>query len=30
VRLRLDYGRTLKEGGAMYLTVNEAFWKVDG
>ncbi len=25
VRLRLDYGRTLNEGGAMYLTVNEAF-----
>ncbi len=25
IKLRLDYGRTLNEGGAIYLTTNEAF-----
>ncbi len=25
VRLRIDYGRTLREGGAFYATINEAF-----
>jgi len=25
VRLRLDYGRTINEGGAIYITINDAF-----
>jgi hypothetical protein len=25
VRLRLDYGRTINEGGALYITINDAF-----
>jgi outer membrane translocation and assembly module TamA len=25
VRLRMDYGRTLHEGGAFYITINDAF-----